>query len=931
MALNPRGTRQRDGAAQLAQFQKENRLFDETSSSGVSPVFEVWNEPVVIHVHNLAPGQGVAVDCVSDYDSNPVYTPFTPVRGTPLILDEDLTSVILFYSGRYVLRLTGGGLGTIKAFCYPFSVSHDWGDYYASLGTGGNVVRSLDEIDTNTINITLNPDPGIGDVTIRADAILSPDPRNILEFRVNGMYARGPNNGNIEDAIVGANDTNTIDHTVTANILTSQVIRSPDANQILELRANGVYVPGPQNGNPANVPTSVLDTQSVDLTLAANVLSADVIISPDAGNSLELRANGLFSVGFAGTITTASDTNTIDHSVAMGVLSSQVIRSPDAGNLIELRANGVYSGVGNAVTSVTDTQSIDLTLAANNLQADLRIDPSAENVLNLGAPGVLVEAATTAEEEAESAGDLVITAAVLGHIVNARTASQSAHLGVNAGALTTGQVAVGYDAGSTNTGLNQITIGAFSGKGNSGQYNISIGHNAGINRTGESNILIGKDAGNNRPRNGTILLDPTGGAADHGDFSVLQGYQVLSGATGATGTITAIGRGAAASASLNDAYAPVAIGDGALGTFTQTRPGGFTNAQSPIAVGNGAGNFARAMSGMFIGASAGNNYCNKKTTLDEIITAIGNSAGASAFDESDIIGEQPKTAVFVGDGAGRQLVTYKANIPSEPVGEEIAWDYIGVGYNVGVRAEASELTAIGSGATFEAAALGVVAVGPFAAHHSAHFKSTMIGRRSGYYTTGQRCVFVGVDSGYDANNYTTNYSPNFTNAGINTSTNVITTGAHGKTVGSYITAYFSVVSGTAPQNLSEPTEAYVFYVDSATSVRSITPLATTGSGTFRLLFPDLVYDNITAIGYGAIGTANNQVTLGNSAVTQMRTAGKIYPGAPAGAFQSAAGMYGGTGAPNNAHGSDGDFYFRSDGGALTSIYHKRSGSWVGIV
>lgn len=39
----------------------------------------------------------------------------------------------------------------------------------------------------------------------------------------------------------------------------------------------------------------------------------------------------------------------------------------------------------------------------------------------------------------------------------------------------------------------------------------------------------------------------------------------------------------------------------------------------------------------------------------------------------------------------------------------------------------------------------------------------------------------------------------------------------------------------------------------------------------------------------------------------------------------------GTGAPNNANGADGDFHMRSDGGAGTTIYHKRAGAWVGIV
>jgi hypothetical protein len=39
----------------------------------------------------------------------------------------------------------------------------------------------------------------------------------------------------------------------------------------------------------------------------------------------------------------------------------------------------------------------------------------------------------------------------------------------------------------------------------------------------------------------------------------------------------------------------------------------------------------------------------------------------------------------------------------------------------------------------------------------------------------------------------------------------------------------------------------------------------------------------------------------------------------------------GTGAPAAGLASDGDFYFRSDGAALTTIYQKRAGVWVGVV
>ena len=61
------------------------------------------------------------------------------------------------------------------------------------------------------------------------------------------------------------------------------------------------------------------------------------------------------------------------------------------------------------------------------------------------------------------------------------------------------------------------------------------------------------------------------------------------------------------------------------------------------------------------------------------------------------------------------------------------------------------------------------------------------------------------------------------------------------------------------------------------------------------------------------------------------TYGYIRPGGPNGVQQTATGLTAGTGAPSNADGQNGDFYFRSDGGASTSVYMKRTGAWVGIV
>lgn len=59
-------------------------------------------------------------------------------------------------------------------------------------------------------------------------------------------------------------------------------------------------------------------------------------------------------------------------------------------------------------------------------------------------------------------------------------------------------------------------------------------------------------------------------------------------------------------------------------------------------------------------------------------------------------------------------------------------------------------------------------------------------------------------------------------------------------------------------------------------------------------------------------------------------AGPIYPAQDGKTIQTAAAIYAGTGAPNNANGNDGDFYMRGDGTVAGNnvMYHKEAGAWV---
>lgn len=79
------------------------------------------------------------------------------------------------------------------------------------------------------------------------------------------------------------------------------------------------------------------------------------------------------------------------------------------------------------------------------------------------------------------------------------------------------------------------------------------------------------------------------------------------------------------------------------------------------------------------------------------------------------------------------------------------------------------------------------------------------------------------------------------------------------------------------------------------------------------------------------GGARNNPNFYVASTGEIRTKEPLYPSDGAGSFQSSTAIIGGAGVPSNAVGADGFVYLRSDGGAGSTIYHKRSGAWVGII
>lgn len=85
---------------------------------------------------------------------------------------------------------------------------------------------------------------------------------------------------------------------------------------------------------------------------------------------------------------------------------------------------------------------------------------------------------------------------------------------------------------------------------------------------------------------------------------------------------------------------------------------------------------------------------------------------------------------------------------------------------------------------------------------------------------------------------------------------------------------------------------------------------------------------ITSVLGGDMLVLNTVAATG--ALVSVQVAPKFYPPQDSGALQSNVGIYGGAGAPNNANGANGDYYFRN-GAAGSRIYFKTGGAWTAIV
>lgn len=282
----------------------------------------------------------------------------------------------------------------------------------------------------------------------------------------------------------------------------------------------------------------------------------------------------------------------------------------------------------------------------------------------------------------------------------------------------------------------------------------------------------------------------------------------------------------------------VAIGTSALQNNT---------ANSVTAVGRSAGQSNSGGFATVIGAFAGLNNTGNN------LTAIGYSAGSDStgFDN-----------VFMGRLSG-------ANSASD--------NSVAVGVSAGRFTVKDDGVFIGDSAGIYNRGLANVNIGLKSGEFSTNDNSVFIGHWSGRYEVGLGNTVIGHNSNSTFNDDVANLK-NVASAAtdVDTVLNRITITAHGfGATNSYVILKYST-TGTPIGGLNNGL-VYQFQIIDANTIQYVSNLSSVGTDTHTFT-PQFIYNNVTVLGASAEATKSNQVTLGDSNITEVKTSGTYVSG-----------------------------------------------------
>lgn len=228
-------------------------------------------------------------------------------------------------------------------------------------------------------------------------------------------------------------------------------------------------------------------------------------------------------------------------------------------------------------------------------------------------------------------------------------------------------------------------------------------------------------------------------------------------------------------------------------------------------------------------------------------------------------------------GFGSRALRYNTGANAVAIGHRSGENNIGgdnslVGLQSGMYNTGKQVAGLGIVSLYRNTGDSTVAIGYFAGRYNNGNYNTFIGSRIGY--------------NFDANDAA---AKTFDAAAVSADTDRITIPAHGfGATGSYknlkYTQGTAAITGLTDGNIYQAKiiDADTIGLNEADgpngTTRTIADITAAGTGTGHTFTPQYEYSNVTCLGAKSAPTASNQVTLGDTAVTEVKTSGVILPG-----------------------------------------------------
>lgn len=253
--------------------------------------------------------------------------------------------------------------------------------------------------DTSTIDLA---GTGIVGDPLLASVKISTTAGNALTSNSTGLYVPTPSYTGESTLVTADSSTLAFSTSGTAgHSLTGSVKISNTAGNTLVINGNGLYVPTPSFTQDTLIAS---DSNSIDFTTTGpngHNLTGNVKISPDSGNSVEIRSNGLFAAGLTNTpitvaasdsieiLTSGTDNHTLTPSLKISAIS---------GNQASVVSDGLYvpqpTFLQDPLTTV-DSTTIDFTTSGTSghtLTGAVKISSDAGNIIEARAGGLFAQA-----------------------------------------------------------------------------------------------------------------------------------------------------------------------------------------------------------------------------------------------------------------------------------------------------------------------------------------------------------------------------------------------------------------------------------------------------------------------------------------------------------------------------------------------------------